>query len=653
MNVSCTSCSARYAVPDEKVRGKKVKITCKHCGTGIIVDGTKLDAGGGGASTSLVPSPAAAASTSLVPSPAAAASTSLVPSPAAAAPVAVAAPTAAAGAPEPEAVVPAAPAVASAAVAAAPSNAAVAPTATAPAGETLHFDIAYPDDRQETLSVPEIVEKYAAGTLDDEAFLWREGMADWRAPFDVPEVAKALTARGLSEKGRAVAPAAAGGSPFIDDDESTRVQSSPFDDPSSSSVGEWREPGKEAPSSPEAAAFDLQARSPLPFEQPAVVSPEPAAVDPKPVAFSPKPAGVSPKPAAVSPKPEASKPTAARRSAARGGGDLFGDLAAAGSEEDESLGVDAKDAQPKMTGARNESSVLFSLDALVKQEQKPAAKTSRKKEDDAAAILLGTDSGPSSLANIGTGSFGAALAAPDFTAPVSAPLPEVRASDPANLPTDQPKNKGGMGLLIGLVVVVLLAGGAFALGLPGKLAGTPAPTPSAAPTPAAAKPEAVPTTPAMTEPSAAPAPDAALSATPAPVTAVGGASAVAKPADPAKQADSTKAADEPVKPADKPADKPAEPAAASDAPPFDKAAAIAALSAAAANAGSCKTPDGPTGGGKVSITFMPSGRATNTQVSGDLAGTAVGGCVARLFRSAKVPAFSGDAVTVSKSFSVQ
>jgi hypothetical protein len=55
----------------------------------------------------------------------------------------------------------------------------------------------------------------------------------------------------------------------------------------------------------------------------------------------------------------------------------------------------------------------------------------------------------------------------------------------------------------------------------------------------------------------------------------------------------------------------------------------------------------------VSITFMPSGRATNTQVSGDLAGTAVGGCVARLFRGAKVPAFSGDAVTVSKSFSVQ
>jgi hypothetical protein len=441
------------------------------------------------------------------------------------------------------------------------------------------------------------------------------------------------------------------------------VQSSPFDDPSSSSVGEWREPGKEAPSSPEAAAFDLQARSP--FEQsPAALTPKPRDLSPKPAAVSPEPEPASPKPAAAAARPEGSKPTAARRSAARGGGDLFGDLAAAGSEEDESLGVDTKDAAPKMTGARNESSVLFSLDALVKQEQKPTArKPSSKKDDDDAALLLGSDSGPSSLASIGTGSFGAgsfgaALAAPDFTAPVTAPPPEVRASDPVELTAAaQPKKKGGLGLLIGVAVVLLLGGGALALGLPGKLAGAPAPTPSAAPTPAA-KPEALPAP--TSEPAAAPAPDAAPSATaaPAPATGTGGASAAAKPADAAKPAESPKPADDPAKPAEtpadaKPADKPAEPAAPSDAPPFDKAAAIAALSAAAANAGSCKTPDGPTGSGKVSITFMPSGRATNTQVSGDLAGTAVGGCVARLFRSAKVPAFAGDAVTVSKSFSVQ
>jgi hypothetical protein len=34
------------------------------------------------------------------------------------------------------------------------------------------------------------------------------------------------------------------------------------------------------------------------------------------------------------------------------------------------------------------------------------------------------------------------------------------------------------------------------------------------------------------------------------------------------------------------------------------------------------------------------------------AGTPVGGCVAGVFKRARVPAFSGDPVTVSKSFSI-
>ena len=163
MNVSCTSCSAKYAVPDEKVRGKKVKITCKHCGTGIIVDGTKIDAAG------------------------------------------------ASGAPAP------------AKVSAAP--AAAAPAAKAAPPPELQFDIAYPDERQETLSVTQIVDKYAAGGLDEDAFLWRDGMTDWKAPFDIPEIAAALTARGVQKRLPAPAPS------YTDEDEATRVQESPFDVP--------------------------------------------------------------------------------------------------------------------------------------------------------------------------------------------------------------------------------------------------------------------------------------------------------------------------------------------------------------------------------------------------------------------------------------
>jgi predicted Zn finger-like uncharacterized protein len=38
--VACSSCPAQYSVPDAKIRGKKVRVTCKHCGTAIVVDAT-------------------------------------------------------------------------------------------------------------------------------------------------------------------------------------------------------------------------------------------------------------------------------------------------------------------------------------------------------------------------------------------------------------------------------------------------------------------------------------------------------------------------------------------------------------------------------------------------------------------------------------
>ncbi|HYP87940.1 MAG TPA: zinc-ribbon domain-containing protein [Polyangiaceae bacterium] len=580
MNVSCTSCSAKYGIPDEKVRGKKVKITCKHCGTAIVVDGTTLDA------------PAAAPA-----APAAAVPTAKVASPT---------PVAASPAPKPE--------------------------ASAPASE-LSFDIAYPDDRQETLKLSEIVAKYASGELGDDAFLWREGMADWKAPRDIAEIAAAISARAPAPKPQNAI--------SYEEDEATKIQVSPMDALADDVGGQWREPAKEAPSHPQ-APFDLRA----PTASPPVVT------------------SASAKPVAVAAKPEAAKPAAARRSAARGGGDLFGDLAAAGSEEDESLGIDAKEMAPKMTGARNESSVLFSLDSLVKQEQKQAPPKKAASKQDDAAILMGSDSSPNSIANVGTGSFGSAFAAPDFNAPVTV-VPEVRAQDPFNA-GGAPAKKGGAGVWIGLVAVLVIGGGAAAMFFSGKLAGTPpAPTPTVAAT--TSKPE---TPPAPTaEPSAAevasaaPAPSAAphvasntggaAAATPASTAATSPTAGNAKPGEAA-----TKPGEAATKPTEKPSEaaatKPtAAPAVDSSAPPFDTNAAKAALGAAAGNAGSCKTADGPTGNGKVSVTFMPSGRATNTQVSGDLAGTAVGGCVARLFRSAKVPAFSGDPVTVSKSFAIQ
>jgi hypothetical protein len=42
--IACNSCPAQYSVPDAKVRGKKVRITCKHCSAAIIVDATQMPA---------------------------------------------------------------------------------------------------------------------------------------------------------------------------------------------------------------------------------------------------------------------------------------------------------------------------------------------------------------------------------------------------------------------------------------------------------------------------------------------------------------------------------------------------------------------------------------------------------------------------------
>jgi len=95
----------------------------------------------------------------------------------------------------------------------------------------------------------------------------------------------------------------------------------------------------------------------------------------------------------------------------------------------------------------------------------------------------------------------------------------------------------------------------------------------------------------------------------------------------------------------------AEVAPAKKAPPFDRAAASAAL--ANVNVQSCKKPNGPKGAGHVNVTFGPSGAVSEAQAdTAPFAGTAVGGCVASKYRGAHVPAFSGPPVTIGKSFSI-
>ena len=86
---------------------------------------------------------------------------------------------------------------------------------------------------------------------------------------------------------------------------------------------------------------------------------------------------------------------------------------------------------------------------------------------------------------------------------------------------------------------------------------------------------------------------------------------------------------------------------------FDKKAAVAALSTVASQCTACRRLDGPKGSGKALVTFAPSGRVTGVQITGgNFQGSKVGSCVAGVFRRAKVPSFSGDPVTVAKSFTI-
>lgn len=83
---------------------------------------------------------------------------------------------------------------------------------------------------------------------------------------------------------------------------------------------------------------------------------------------------------------------------------------------------------------------------------------------------------------------------------------------------------------------------------------------------------------------------------------------------------------------------------------FNRGAAATALASAAGQAAGCKKEGDPAGIAKVSVTFAPSGRVTNSQVvGGPYIGSAAGGCIARAFRSAQVPAFEGEPVTVQKA----
>lgn len=89
--------------------------------------------------------------------------------------------------------------------------------------------------------------------------------------------------------------------------------------------------------------------------------------------------------------------------------------------------------------------------------------------------------------------------------------------------------------------------------------------------------------------------------------------------------------------------------AATEEIPFDKGAASSALSSV--DLAKCKSTNAPRGEGHIVVKFGPDGGATEATVDkGPWLKTPVARCIAKEFKKAKVPAFTGEVVQVGKSF---
>lgn len=448
---------------------------------------------------------------------------------------------------------------------------------------------------QRTMTDEQVVAAFRAGTIDGETFLWKEGMPDWVPLREAGEVFVACTAKAAASTATAKVGAA-------------QASTDPMAAPA---VNAWQDGGAPGVSNGSGGAF-------------------PAA--------------------------------AARRAGGRAAGvDLFGAVAQAGGEADVITSAPAKMPQvhegpQKATGARNESSVLFSLSAMTSKSSSDPPP--RVHGEEASGLIdirqlsaqIGIEDKKQSrvddIMNLtGGGAFSPTLMAPTLSAPAfDAYAPDSVAGGGL---APQGRNKGVILLAFGAGACVLVAaiGGAY-LWMHGRMStDSDTAASSASSTEVAAAPSAAVTT-APPTPSI---PSATAAAAEAP-SAASPPEASAKSGSP----ETKTAANGPA--TKEPASAPAPRAAAAqpvEAGPFNMGEARARLGAAAAAAAGCKKANGPTGTGRVVVLFAPSGGTQSAAVSGPpFEGTPTGACVAARFRSVRVPAFSGSPFSVSKSFSI-
>lgn len=653
MIVDCHSCGATYNISDEKVRGRRVRVRCKSCSAAIIVDGETLVAED---RTRVYQPPKFDPKTE-----------------------------------EDE-----------------PEEATRVMFASVheyrePGPEEWMVNLSPTEQR--TMSLDDIVEARNTGLLKEDAFAWRDGMSDWLPVGEIAEIRAALESGEATKvvSPKNLSPALAPRGPLngaVPGMESFRKSSSPT------------LPSTQIPSPPPLAPSSDSPAPAVAYSAPSAPPRAQQAKEPprKSVEYSPgSPPGVSLARLPTSP----SRRAPARVREARSG-DLFGGVDSAGSEDEllrsSSMPLEQYDEKP--TGVRNESSVLFSLNTLKATARGPSSAPPKATltSQPTAADILGLDANG---ALPGTDRNAPLYSAPMFQAP-AAVLAAPEAPYRSRIDTTPPAFRSRKNALLAAIVVgaagVVAVFSIFffraryahtsadvdpgaptvqaeaplqtaAAAAPKPVAQDPAPVPPAVAPPVAAAPTAPPVPPAPVEPAATPKASPAPAAAPAHAAAAERSTAkvAAEPAhdktadfeaalrsnnapDPKPSAPGAEGpaaqkvvlAEDNSSPPDPPSKADPAPAPAIPAgPSFDTSAAKSALEAAAANSLSCKSADGPTGKGKVQVTFSPSGHASAANVvGGDFAGTSVASCVARLFRMAQVPPFVGDPVTVSKSFSI-
>lgn len=516
------------------------------------------------------------------------------------------------------------------------------------AAEQDQWTVNVADGDQRTMTVEEIVQEFKSGLVNEETFCWKDGMNDWLPLREIDALYSAV--------------AQAGGGAGAD-------YGAPGDD---YGAGGGYEPQQQEP---------LAAAGGFGTDLFGGGGSHANGNGANLFGSSPPPAGGG---------------AIARRTGGRGNNqaDLFGGVATAGGEEDVMTSAPVAPGPgdvSKLTGQRNENSVLFSLNALTSTSTGPAAKEENRTtaQGDGSGLIdiralsatMGGDSGPKSNRHVddimnlgGGGAFSAALAAPVLAPP---PADAIDYSGVGSPPPQSNKSLlyaiiAGCGLIgVAIIVAVVLMQPAAKddtradLSPPindGIATAMPSTPPPPAPTETSGETASAPGTPTAKEITPGVAAHKATgggskaggSKSAGGGTNSGGGEAVAAAAadPPAAAPAKTKSLQEAMGSsvgASKSETTHAAPSGGTA--PFDRGAAQAAIGGV--NVASCKKADGPTGSGHVKITFQPSGSVSTVEVdTPPYSGTSVGGCVAAKYRAVHIPAFSGGPVTVGKSFSI-